>query len=120
MNLRDIVNAATKDGWWKPVTETCDCGGDWPCHHGEYAYALRLTNSDELVYDDAEWHGSVGDAEFIATFDPQLVGRLLDVVDRARTCVAAHDEANDEMDWTPVAVDRLLRDALAALDEVSA
>lgn len=84
MNLRDIVNAATPGPW--------TVGERRPPL--EWERDLRATAGDGSTY----LHGAMAedvDAEFVATFDPQLVGRLLDIVDAARHFV-------DQRGWAPL------------------
>lgn len=39
--IQQRVNAAA-EGPWELLTESCDCGGEYGCSHGEYPYAIRL------------------------------------------------------------------------------
>jgi hypothetical protein len=39
--IRQRERAAT-EGPWRLITDTCDCGGDYVCTHGDFPYALRL------------------------------------------------------------------------------
>ena len=39
--IRQRADNATP-GPWTLMTDSCDCGGDWGCRHGEFPFALRL------------------------------------------------------------------------------
>lgn len=80
--LRKITNDATPGPWQ---------------HNPEAHCPVTSEEHDEWVVAEASW-GLVlagADARFIATFDPQLVGALLDVVDVAREMVRSSAPAPD-------------------------
>jgi len=38
----------------KTKWESCDCGGDYPCNHGDYVYAIEIHNEDNIHKVDIE------------------------------------------------------------------
>jgi hypothetical protein len=110
MNLRDIIEHATPGPWRRDGAEGM----------GRYVYTAQPSpgaDIAEVLYNDE-------DAEFIATFDPAMVGRLLDVVEAAQTLARyfpSHGVAEVTVDAMPcVDLARALADLDAERTEVTA
>jgi hypothetical protein len=58
-------------GTWSVETDTCDCGGDYGCDHGEFPYALKASETRLASFDDA----SMEDAHLLAA-SPDLYAAL--------------------------------------------
>lgn len=74
--------AAASPGPWRVEYERCDCGGDYPCDHGEYPYALRGPVRVDPLGDHAPSEVSEmlpADVEFVAaarTAMPALLAKI--------------------------------------------
>lgn len=85
-DLRRLAEAATP-GPWTVEYDTCECGGDYPCSHGKFPYAMfadsdRADGSSKARNITEFAEASNEDAAFLAAMSPTTVLVLLDELDR--------------------------------------
>ena len=48
----DVLAALATPGPWEVVMDSCDCGGEYGCPHGEYPRAIRTPHHDPWMLGD--------------------------------------------------------------------
>lgn len=102
--LRQLAEASAGGGRWSASTDSCDCGGDYPCSHGSWVCAVRVEKThsqgssrkvcdpenslDSYAHDRSEMSEfSWDEAHYIVAAQPSVVLALLDRLAEAEACV---------------------------------